>query len=623
MTDFAKDFAPPEEETWRALAEKSLKGAPWEKLVGKSADGIALKSLYRETDAATADDLSGAPGAAPFVRGLAAARNAHLPWRIRQRVETPEPSKANRDIHADLQGGVSDIELVIDPSGARGVRIERDADWADALDGVMLDLAPVALDARAHTLAVAGDFVRYLAERNLFNAAAAFNADPIGAFATTGAMDRDDIARAAELAQLISEDFPNASALRADARPAHEAGGSEGQEIGVALASGIAYLRALADAGVGVESVSRHLLFTVSVGPDALMEAAKLRALRLCWARVMEASGAAEGKRGAAIHAVTSRRMMTRYDPWTNILRATSACFAAAIGGAQAITVRPFTDALGGPTPFARRIARNTQLVLMEECHAGHVIDPAGGAWFVEKLTRELADAGWAFMQKIEIEGGIVEALSRGWLQDEIAAIREAHQREFALRKQTITGVSDFPLLDADLPAYEPLRDAAPARAAGEISCTPLPAIRWAAPLEALRAKAEAASAPPVFFATLGALAEFSARSNFARNLFAAGGVASYEPEAVYETLPELCASMAPAQTGVAVIVGTDAAYAAQAAETATSLKAAGADWVILAGRPGAHEEAWRKAGVDQFIFAGRDVLESIERLHAALGITQ
>lgn len=620
MTDFAKDFAPPEEEKWRALAEKSLKGAPWERLVGKSADGIALKPLYRETDIATRDNPSGQPGAAPFVRGASARRDAHLPWRIRQIVAHRDPFQANAEILSDLDGGVTDIELAIDPEGMRGVRVRDDADWARTLDGVLLDLAPISLDAGPHTLATAGDFVRYLAERNLFNVAAAFNADPIGAFAATGAMGREDIARAAELAALINDDFPNANALRVDARPAHEAGGSEGQELGFALASGIAYLRALADAGVSVNDASRHLLFTLSVGPDALVEAAKLRALRLCWARVMEAAGAAEAKRGAKIHAVTSRRMMTRYDPWTNILRTTSACFAAAIGGAQAISVRPFTDALGGPTPFARRIARNTQLVLMEESHAGHVIDPAGGAWFVEKLTRELAEAGWAFMQKIEIEGGIAEALKRGWLQEEIAAIREAHQRDYALRKQTITGVSDFPLLGADLPAFEPMPEAAPART-DEIVCTPLPAIRWAAPLEALRAKAEAARPAPVFFATLGKLSEFSARANFARNLFAVGGVHSYEPEAVYESIAEMCASMAVAQTGVAVIVGTDAAYAAQAAEAAASLKAAGAEWVILAGRPGAHEEAWRAAGVDQFIFAGRDVLESIERLHAALRI--
>lgn len=635
VTAFATDFAPPDEETWRKLAEKSLKGAAWEKLVGKTADGVPLKPLYREADVATEGDISGLPGHAPFIRGLSATRDAHLPWRIRQLVAHPDPARANAEILADLEGGVSDFELVIDPSGVAGVAVQNQADLARALGGVMLDLAPVSLDAGAYDVWAAGLLAEYLGERNLFNAAAAFNADPIGAFAQTGAMGANDIAKSAEFAQLIAEDFPKATALRADARPIHEAGGSEAQELGAALASGIAYLRALIGAGLAPASAGKQILFTFAIGPDALVEAAKLRALRLCWARVMEASGAPETERGARIHAVTSRRMMTRYDSWTNILRTTSAAFAAAIGGAQAISVRPFTDALGLPTAFARRIARNTQLILMEESHAGHVADPAGGAWFVEKITRDLAEAGWSFMQKIEIEGGVVEALKRGWLQEEVAAIREAHQRDYALRKQQMTGVTDFPLLGADMPAVETPAYAPPRTAAfqpaNDIACEALQPIRWSAPIEALRARAEKSvleargllqgRAPTVFFATLGALSEFSARSNFARNLFAAGGVGAYEPEAVYASLPELCAAMTLAMTHVAVIVGNDAAYEAQAADAARALKAAGAEWVILAGRPGAHEEEWRAAGVDQFVFAGRDMLESIERLHAALGV--
>ncbi|MGE0828162.1 MAG: methylmalonyl-CoA mutase family protein [Hyphomonadaceae bacterium] len=621
----AADFSPPDEAAWRKLAEKSLKGAPWERLVGKTADGAALKPLYREADFATANDPSGFPGGAPFVRGAAAARPTTLPWHIRQIVAHPDPEKANAEILADLERGVSSIALSIDPDGHGGVAIRTAAQLAITLEGVLADLAPIAIDAGLHSQWAGEILAAYLAERNLRDAPAAFNVDPIGALMRTGTMSNDALAKAAAFAKKIAHNHPNASALRVDAQPVHEAGGSEGQELGAALAAGIAYLRALTEAGVSIHEASRLILFSFSVGPDVLVETAKLRALRLTWARVMEAAGAKPENRAAQIHAVTSLRMMTRHDPWTNILRGTAASAAAAFGGAEAITTRPLTDPIGLPTAFARRIARNTQIVLMEESRLGHVTDPAGGAWFVEKMTRDLAEAGWAFMQKIEIEGGVIAALTRGWLQDDIKAIREAHQRAFATRKETITGVTDFPLLGAEAPAietssYKP-KGQAPAAPAKDIACAPLAPIRWAEPFEALRVKAERAQAPKVFFATLGALSEFSARANFARNLFAVGGIGAHEPEAIYEGPAQMCAAYAAAQTPTAVIVGTDAAYETQAAEAARALKAAGAEWIILAGRPGAQEEALRAAGVDQFVFVGRDALEMLERLHASLGI--
>jgi methylmalonyl-CoA mutase len=260
------------------------------------------------------------------------------------------------------------------------------------------------------------------------------------------------------------------------------------------------------------------------------------------------------------------------------------------------------------------------------EAHLGRGTDPAGGAWFVEKLTRELAEAGWAFMQKIETEGGIVGALKRGWLQQEVRALREARQRDYAMRDLTVTGVTDFPLLDAELPAMEPPEFKRPERwpppmPIHDVKCKPLPEIRWSEPFESLREKAERADAPSVFFATLGPLAEFNARSNFARNLFAVGGVAAYEPEAVYEGVPHFCADFQVAQTPAAAIIGTDAAYERFAADAARSLKAAGASWVILAGRPGARETEWRQAGVDQFLFPGADALEALGRVHQALGV--
>lgn len=586
-----------DEADWRAQVEKGLKGAPWSRLVGKTGDGIELAPLYRETDIATAQDAAGFPGAAPFTRGRAG-------WTIRQSFAHPDPAQANRDILADLTGGVGAIELVIDPEGAHGVAIKTAGDLEVALADVILEAAPVSLD----TSGMEAALLLEAKLRGVATLGTAFNLDPIWRQA--------EWTQALRCAARMRTELPNATALRADARPVHEAGGTEAQEIAAALSSGIAYLRALGEAGVSAEHANAAIAFAVSAGPDVLIEAAKLRALRLCWARVMEASGASPEAREARIHAFTSRRMLTRYDANTNILRITTAAFGAAVGGANVITTGAFTDALGLPTPFARRVARNTQHVLMEECRLGHVADPAGGSWFVEKLTQELAAKAWEIMQLIESKGGIVVAITSGLLADLVAGARTARQKLIATRRETITGVTDFPLLDAKEPD---VAHAAPPTGAGAFA-----SIRWAEPFEVLRDRAEAKSPrPAVFFANMASQAEFAPRATWTRNLLAAGGLGAIGPEDAHATMETLIDAFRASKARVAVIASTDACYAEHGENCAQRLKAAGADWVLIAGKPGENEAKLRAAGVDQFVYAGVDALKELETLHTALGIAE
>lgn len=592
------------EADWRALVEQGLKGAQWARLVGKTADGIAIEPLYRETDIATARDVSGMPGGAPFVRG-----SGKSGWAIRQAFEHPDPEQTNRDILADLAGGVSAIELVV---GARGVAIASAADLDLALADVILEAAPVSLDAGAQGLTIA-----QLLRDKLKGVAAhgtAFNLDPLGAKLRGEALDAS---ACFAFAASAAAELPHARALRADARLVHEAGGSEAQEIAYALHAGITYLRALTDAGLSAEQAAKTIAFALSIGPDVLIEAAKLRALRLCWARVLEASSVPTDARAACIHAFSSRRMMTRYDSWTNILRVTTAAFAATAGGADAITTYPLTDALGLPTPFARRVARNTQIVLLEECRLGHVADPAGGAWFVEKLTRELADRAWSIMQQLEAAPDAVATLAQL-----VTDMRTQRQRAIATRRETITGVTDFPLLDETTPDFIAIgaRVFRPASTERDVSVGPFAPIRWAESFETLRTKA-ATTAPRVFFANMASLAEFGPRAQWSRNLLGAGGIGSIGPEDAHATMETLVDAFRESRAHVALIAGADAYYTEHAENAAQRLKAAGATWVVLAGKPGDNEARWRAAGVDQFIFAGVDALKELETLHAALGI--
>lgn len=600
----AADFPDQDEARWRTLAEAALKGASWDRLVARTADGVPIQPLYREPDIATADDPSGAPGQAPFVRGATATRDAYLPWHIRQLVEARDVTAAHAEIMADLERGVSSVEI-------SGGIAKSAADMSALLDGVLVDLAPVTLG--GGSLEEAQWLATALKDVGAAAAPPAFNIDPVGALMRDGVIAENALKDAATFASTQRAVFPRATWFRADGRPVHEAGGSEAQEIAAALSSGIAALRALTEAGVSVDEAGPSILFTVAVGPDILVETSKLRALRLTWARIMEAAGAKPENRAAQIHAVTSRRMMTRHDAWTNMLRTTAAAFGAAVGAADAITVLPFTDALGLPTPFSRRVARNTQLMLMEESRLGHVIDPAGGAWFVEKLTRDLAADAWKEMQGIEAQGGIVAALKNGVVQHEVELIRQKRQKAFATRRESVTGVTDFPLLGAEAPAT------AGARAASTPQAGALLPIRWAEPFEALRDKGETAKAQ-VFFATLGPLAEFSARSNFAKNLFAVGGVSALGNEDVHADGPTLVAAFKKSGAKVAVLCGSDARYASDAMTVAEELKAAGALWIVYAGKA-ADEAPLRAAGVDQFVFAGQDALEALNTLHAALGV--
>jgi methylmalonyl-CoA mutase len=578
-------FSTPDEMDWRSLATKALGGAEWEKLRVKSRDGFAIEPLYRESDFAAAAEPWGAPGAAPFVRGDAAKAPPDYPWDLRSVCLTTDPRTANAEILEDLEGGASSVLLA--PA-------EDQSEFETRLKGVFVDLAPIALeDASASSAQALADHLRAHsgAERPH-----AFNLAP----------------QDAPVAVALGAAFPTASLLCADARPAHEAGASPAQDVAAAVSVGIACLRALQAAGLPPDLAAPRILFRVGVETDILLECAKLRALRLCWARVCEASGVAPERRLAKIEASTSARMLTRRDAWTNVLRITASVFASAIGGANAIVASSFTDAIGAPNAFARRLARNTQHVLMREAGLGRVADPAGGAWSVEAITEQLAHAGWALMQRIEAAGGWRDEAARALLAAEIARARDARLEAIARRAEPITGVTDFPLLGALAPevAGPPLK-----RTLDSL----FPPVRWSAAFEDLADAGEAAAAVS-FVAVLGPLAEAGPRAQFAANLLASGGIAPRGAETASASLDALIGAFRAGGARVAVLAGADARYEAAGLDAVRALKAAGCDWLAIAGQP-ANLAALEAAGVDQTLFAGMDVTAALRTLHAAAGV--
>jgi methylmalonyl-CoA mutase len=439
MTDVAKAT----EEAWLAQVAAGLKDGDVDQLMRRTPDGLTIQALYTAADAPHAAALS------------LPARDADRPWDIRTATGHPDPAQANREILDDLEGGAASALLRIDPSGQAGVAIGSADRLARALDGVILELAPVGLDAGFLGPAAAD----WLAEAGKSSPAAKllFNLDPLSAFAEAGASPgpiEAHLIAAANTAARLEPTYPRAGLFLARGSVAHEAGGGAAIELGVAAASALAYAKALARAGLAVEPAFGKITLGLTAEAEYFRTIAKVRAARMIWVRMTEACGA---RLPVVVEARSSARMLAARDVWTNMLRLTLAGFGAAAGGADAVVLGAFTDPLGLPTAFARRQSRNIQLVLMEEAHVGAVADPAAGAWFIESLSEQIARAGWAAFQAIEARGGIVAALESGHIADAVTADRAA----LAAAEAPRIGDTLYPNADDAPPASEPADPAA------------------------------------------------------------------------------------------------------------------------------------------------------------------
>jgi methylmalonyl-CoA mutase len=451
--------------------------------------------------------------------------------------------------------------------------------------------------------------------------------DPLGAMAMVGSAARKWNEEAAHFARrltaLVREGYQGKLAA-ADGRVIHNAGGSEAQELAFGLGVAVAYLRALEAEGVALETARRMIFFRLSADADQFLTIGKFRALRKLWARVEASCRLAPEP--AFVSAETAWRMMAQRDPHVNILRAAIAVSAAALGGADAITVLPFTAARGLPERFARRIARNTQLILIEEAHLANVADPAAGSGAVEDVTDQLCQTAWALFREIEAAGGIAAALESGLIQGYVAAVRAKRAAALAQRRDALTGVSVFPNLHEAEVAVEVVAEhkhSPPPQSGKPPMFAPLPAIRLAEPFEALRDASDrwlatTGARPKIFLANLGTPADFSARATFAKNFFEAGGIEPVGGESL--DAPALAAAVKTADTALVCLCSTDKVYEKQAAAVAEALKAAGARHIYLAGRPGEREAKWRAAGVQSFIYEGCDALATLKGAYDILG---
>lgn len=696
---FADGFTMPTYEQWVAEVEKALKGAPFDKrMYTKTYEGVTLRPIYTRQDWPPTGDPSGFPAAMPFTRGGRAAGNRVNNWDVRQAYAYPDPAKCNDIILHELGRGVTSMHICFDAAakagldpdqpgadklaGQDGVMIAALDDLDRLLTGVHLDLVTVSLGAGAQAVATAAMLDALWRRRGVEADAAkgAFNADPLGTLAATGtlplgAAQLATLPQMADLARYTAASWPNVTAIGVDTSAYHDAGATESQDLAVSMATAVAYLKAMTGAGLSIDDACRQILFTYSVPCDQFLGICKLRAARKLWARIAEACGASTPARAMKINAVTAWRMMSKRDPWVNMLRTTVACFAGAIGGADSITVRPFDAALGLPDELGRRIARNTHVILAEESNLAKVIDPAGGSWYVESRTDELAKVAWAEFQAIEKAGGILAVLQDGSLAKKIADSWTQREAALAKRRDPVTGVSEFPnVLEAPLHVEQPdllgvwraacdrikagreaaggaaaavaavqaergMQKAVAAAAAGATvgqladalkgdgttSVSPLPKHRLAERFEELRDAADAyarkAGEPPrIFLANLGTVAQHTGRATFSKNFFEVAGIQAIGNAGFND--PAACAeAFRSSGAKIAILCSADPIYEQLAQPAAQALKAAGCSYLFLAGNPGEKKEAYMAAGIDDFIFMGGDVLQTTRSTLARLGV--
>lgn len=608
----AAEFPATDAAEWRKMVDAALKGAAFEKrLVSQTYDGLKVQPLYPR--AAGVQPVAGRP--------LATA------WKVMQRVDHPEAKAANKQALLDLENGATGLTLVMAGSvNANGYGLDASPDTLErVLDGVELDAGiTIDFDLGRQTPTAVQNFAALVKARGTAPGTVDLRAgiDPIGGFAASGATPKPwtELSKsfAGMVRELADQGFAGPFAV-ANGRIIHNAGGSEAQELSFAIASALDYLRALEASGVPLDAALGMIYFRLAADADEFISLAKFRSLRKLWARVEAACGLAP--KPAYVAAETAWRMMTKRDPDVNLLRMTVAVAAAGLGGADSIVALPHTLALGLPDAFARRVARNTQLVLLEESNLAKVSDPAAGSGAIEALTGDMCAAAWSQLQAIEKAGGVFAALEAGFIQKNVASVRAARQLAIARRKDTLVGTSDYPNLGEKLPA---VLDVAPVALAkdGTASIEPLPRMRLAEPFEALRDKSDAMLAksgarPRIFLATLGKLADFTPRAMFARNFYEAGGIEALGNDG-FKDEAAMIAAFKASGAALACLCGSDAAYADQAAAAAKALTSTGAI-VHLAGRPGELEAALTDAGVKSFVFMGCDVLSTLQATHDSL----
>ena len=676
---------------WRTAVEADLQGAPFDKkLVTRTFEGVSLQPLYTRLDADGLAQQAAQPGSAPFARGYSSSGYTAGAWEFSQEIGGAKAIDFNCALLSDLMRGQNSVALSPDRAalagqdpdatsakvGVDGVSIADVTDLAAALKDVDLSALPVHIRAGSNPLPLAALYLAQAGKRGTAPSklTGSLTGDPLGELAEKGSLPSSLANSYDSLATWTKWSEKNAPALATvgvNGAIWLEAGGNAVQELALAVAAGVEYIRALSERGLQPASIVPRMRFTFAVGPQFYLEISKFRAFRLIWSRIAQGFGLTAEQSKARIHARTNRWNKTVLDPHVNMLRVTTEAFSAVLGGIDSLHISPFDEVLGGSDEISRRIARNVHTLLSEEFHTIAPADPAGGSWLVEKTTDELARKAWALFQDVEKHGGLAAALREGYVQKLVAVTAAEKDDAVSKRRLGLLGTNLFPNLK-EKPIARPVTDlvalassrateikgrrpAAPkavasdvdalikaatagatigqlagltaAAGSSEAAITPLAFKRAGEGFEALRNISAAfakktGARPKVFLAKIGPVKQHKPRADFSAGFFSVGGFEATGKEA-FETAEAAAKAALASGAPVVVLCSTDETYPALVPIFAGALKAAKPDLVVvLAGMPAdkATTDSFHAAGIDEFIHVRANVRELLAKLLKQIG---
>lgn len=468
------EFPATTHDEWVTAARASLPGVPLASLSKTSYEGIEIDPLISADDSSPLAHLNSLPGQAPFLRGTTAAGYRAQPWLIAQDIDLADPGEFNAALTDALANGQTAITL------SHSLQLSDAADLRRALADIDLRRFPLFIRRPSDASAVYAWLADWLDKAELSRLRGCAGCDPMSELARAGHLPAPAFDQLAAHVKRVEATSPLLGSIAIGGAVYHDAGANATQELALTLATGVAYLRQLRDRQLRVGLSADKMQVSLSIGENFFVEVAKFRAIKLLWAQMLRAFGLGDSECRLRLYAEGGRRNKTRRDPHVNLLRATTEALAAAIGGVDGMTIAPFDEARGPSAGFSRRLSRNLQLILQEELQLTQLIDPAGGAWHVEKLTDQLARAAWALFQAIEAQGGLPEALASGWLQAEIENVAALRRRDLTNGEAVLVGSSRFINPDAPLPeAPRPPQSRSHAAPATDgIRARPLPPLR-------------------------------------------------------------------------------------------------------------------------------------------------
>ncbi|SFA44796.1 heterodimeric methylmalonyl-CoA mutase small subunit [Parageobacillus thermantarcticus] len=677
MSDISKmknmTFPIPSFAEWKQEVEKSLKGKPFEKLYSTTYENITIKPIYTRRDIESLTHVEQYPGFPGYVRGTRPNGYIQEPWKVSQEISATSPQEWNEIVKHDLARGQTEIHIVLERLGFPVISLD---DMEAMFSDISLDKYSLRVDAGAQSLSFLALFAAYLRKRQMPFAAVrgTIGMDPIGTLAETGHLSfslASSYDVMADVAKWAKNNMPHVKTIIVRGEPYHNGGANAVQELAFAFATAVEYINACLDRGLAIDDVASQIQFSFAVGSNFFMEIAKLRAARLVWANIVQAFGGSESAQKIAMHARTSYFTKTIYDPYVNMLRAAAEAFAATIGGADSLHVSPFDEAIGPADEFSRRIARNTQLILLEEAHIANVIDPAGGSYYVETLTAQVAEKTWKLFQQIEGKGGIVKALQDGFVQAEVENVAKQRKDNVKKRKEKIVGTNfyanlaeapiqkankgsekAFPFSKVDEENVAQLQagfrenrwietaifmavrrataqeiEAALKADEASINVKPIQQWRLAESFEQLRKAAEVhlekhGARPTVHLINIGSIPNYKTRADFITGFFEAGGVAVAKSEG-YHTAEEAVSGALEANGTHYIICGSDESYTNMVPAIAKAFKQAkpNAKLYVAGKQPADVEQTFIEAGVDGFIHIGSNCYETIVSFMKEMGV--